>query len=213
MCWVDCWVFEAYARVLLTSNCLSPRYAWEVNGLTKIMDLIRGRDLTELRPVSGLRNDFHKGLEGCFYKPRSTKYCQTPRSQGRAWNRFRKSQLCPHCDLKLLANKLPDKMLFCSSKPPQFSSVTQSCLTLCDPFWGQMKVKVTEPCPALCDSMDYTVHGILQARILEWVAFSFSRGSSWPRNQTRVFCIAGRFFTNWAMRKAVWVQPIKCLQK
>jgi len=75
-----------------------------------------------------------KGLEGCFYKPRSTKYCQTPRSQGRAWNRFRKSQLCPHCDLKLLANKLPDKMLFCSSKPPQFSSVTQSCLTLCDPM-------------------------------------------------------------------------------
>ena len=50
-------------------------------------------------------------------------------------------------------------------------------------------------------------------RILEWVAYLFSSGSSWPRNQTRVFCIAGRFFTNWAMRKAVWVQPIKCLQK
>ena len=38
--------------------------------------------------------------------------------------------------------------------------------------------------------------GILQARILEWVAYPFSRGSSWPRNQTRVSCIAGRFFTN-----------------
>ena len=42
---------------------------------------------------------------------------------------------------------------------------------------------------------------ILQARILEWVAISFSRGSSWPRNRTRVSWIAGRWFTDWAMRK------------
>ena len=39
-------------------------------------------------------------------------------------------------------------------------------------------------------------------RILEWVAYLFSRGSSWPRNQTGVSCIAGRFFTNWAIREA-----------
>ena len=51
-------------------------------------------------------------------------------------------------------------------------------------------------------SMDYTVHGILQARILEWVAFSFSRGSSQPRDWTQVSCIADRFFTSWAMREA-----------
>ena len=43
---------------------------------------------------------------------------------------------------------------------------------------------------------DYTVHGTLQARILEWVAFPFSRGSSQPRDQTQVSCIAGRFFTS-----------------
>ena len=54
-----------------------------------------------------------------------------------------------------------------------------SCLTLCNP-----------------------VHGILQARILEWVAFSFSRGSSQPRDQTQVSCIARRFFTSWATREA-----------
>ena len=42
--------------------------------------------------------------------------------------------------------------------------------------------------------MDYTVHGILQVRILEWVAFPFYRGSSQPRDQTQVSCIAGRFF-------------------
>ena len=41
--------------------------------------------------------------------------------------------------------------------------------------------------------MDYTVHGILQARILEWVAFPFSRGSSQPRDLTQVSCIAGEF--------------------
>ena len=45
-----------------------------------------------------------------------------------------------------------------------------------------MNVKVTQSYPTLCDPMDYTVHGILQARILEWVAFPFSRGSSQPRD-------------------------------
>ena len=49
--------------------------------------------------------------------------------------------------------------------------------------------------------MAYIVHGILQARILEWVAFPFSRGLSQPRDQTQVSCNAGRFFTNWAARE------------
>ena len=51
--------------------------------------------------------------------------------------------------------------------------------------------------------MDYTVHGILQARILEWAAFPFSRGSSQPRDQTQVSCIAGRFSTSWATREVL----------
>ena len=50
--------------------------------------------------------------------------------------------------------------------------------------------------------MDHTAHGILQARILEWVAFPFSKGSSQPRDQNQVSCIAGRFFTSWAKREA-----------
>ena len=50
----------------------------------------------------------------------------------------------------------------------------------------------------LCDPMDYTVCGILLARILEWVAFPFSRGSSQPRDRTHVSYIAGEFFTSWA---------------
>ena len=65
-----------------------------------------------------------------------------------------------------------------------------------------LKVKVTQSCPTLCDPMDYTVHGILQARILEWVAFPFSRGSPQPRNRTQISRIVGRFFTSWATREA-----------
>ena len=54
-----------------------------------------------------------------------------------------------------------------------------------------MKVKVTQSCLILCNPMDYTVHGILQARIQEWVAFFFSRWSSQTRNQTQVSHISG----------------------
>ena len=66
--------------------------------------------------------------------------------------------------------------------------------------------EVAQLCPTLCDPMDCSppgssVHGISQARILEWVAIPSSRGSSWCRNQTSVFCIsciAGGFLTFWA---------------
>ena len=57
-----------------------------------------------------------------------------------------------------------------------------------------MNVKGCQSCPTLCNPMGYTVHVILQARILEWVAVPFSRGSSKPRDRTQVSCIAGRFF-------------------
>ena len=57
-------------------------------------------------------------------------------------------------------------------------------------------VKVAQSCPTLCNPLDYTVHGILQARILEWVAFPFCRRSSQPRDLTKVSHIAGGFFTS-----------------
>ena len=111
----------------------------------------------------------------------------------------------------------------------------QSCLTLCDPMdcslpgssvRGVLQARIlewvampsskgssqprnrtyvsstagnslpTEPPGRLCNPMDYTVHGIPQARILEWVAFLFFRGSSQPRDQTQVSHIAGGFFTS-----------------
>ena len=63
--------------------------------------------------------------------------------------------------------------------------------------FNYMKVKITQSCLTLCGLyMDYIVHGILQARILEWVAFPFSMGSSQPSDQTQVSCIAGRFFAS-----------------
>ena len=66
--------------------------------------------------------------------------------------------------------------------------------------------EVTQLCPTLCDSMDWglpgsSIHEILQAGILEWVAISFSRGSSRPRNRTWVPCIVCRHFTAWATRE------------
>ena len=57
------------------------------------------------------------------------------------------------------------------------------------------EVKVAQSCLTLVDPMNYTFHGILQARILEWIAVPFSRGSSQPRDGTQVSFIAGRFFT------------------
>ena len=66
-----------------------------------------------------------------------------------------------------------------------------------------VKVKVTQSCPTVCGPMDYTVHVILLARILEWVDFPFSRGSSQPwEHRTQVSHIAGRFFTSWATQEA-----------
>ena len=69
------------------------------------------------------------------------------------------------------------------------------------------KVLMAQSCLTLCDPMGYrlprsSVQEILQAKILEWVAIPFSRGSSRARDQTWVFCIAGRFFTIWASREA-----------
>ena len=75
-------------------------------------------------------------------------------------------------------------------------------IPLNDLFSMKMKVQVAQSCPTLCDPKDYTVHGLLQARILERVAFPFSRGSSQPRDRTQVSRIAGEFFTSCAAKEA-----------
>ena len=60
------------------------------------------------------------------------------------------------------------------------------------------KCLVAQSSPALCDPMDFSVHGILQARILEWVTIPFFRGSSQPRDQIQISCIASISLTIWA---------------
>ena len=77
----------------------------------------------------------------------------------------------------------------------KWSEVAESCLTLCDPM----------DCSLQCSS----IHGFIQARVLEWVAISFSRGSSQPRDQTWVSRIVGRCFTIWATRE-VLITKVKC---
>ena len=106
--------------------------------------------------------------------------------------------------------KASDRLQFKSEEPrtsESESEVAQSCPTLCH--------------PVDCSQPGSSVHGIFQARILEWVAISFSRRSSWPRDWTWVSCIVGRHFTIWATRevpnsraqmlkpKKKWVSPLK----
>ena len=71
---------------------------------------------------------------------------------------------------------------------PRWLMCGQSCLTLCDLMD--------------CSPPGFSVHGISQARILEWVVIPFFRGSSWSRDRTWVSCIVGRFFSVWATREA-----------
>ena len=73
--------------------------------------------------------------------------------------------------------------------------------------WKWSENEVAQSCPTLCHPVDCSlpgssIYGIFLARILEWVAISFSRGSSWPRDWTPVSCIGGRCFNLWATREA-----------
>ena len=95
--------------------------------------------------------------------------------------------------------------------------VTQSCLTLCDPgqntgvgslslLQGIFPTQKSNRGLPHCRWVLYQVSHQESPRILEWVAYPFSSRFSWPRNKTRVSCIAGRFFPNWAMREALTEQ-------
>ena len=77
-------------------------------------------------------------------------------------------------------------------------SILCVCVCVCVCIWYTYESE-SHSVVSLCDPMDYIVRGILQARILEWVAFPFSKGSSQSRGRTQVSRIIGGFFTNWAM--------------
>ena len=135
--------------------------------------------------------------------------------------------LPPDCSLSSVRWKSPITVKFYWSSFPHLI-ISQACLLSSSPCYHIEKssvssfhwmpetlqinsllccAKLLQLCLTLCDPMDCTlpgssVHGILQKRILEWIATLSSKGSSQPRDQTLVSCIAGRFFTIWAMREA-----------
>ena len=85
-----------------------------------------------------------------------------------------------------------------SGQPPVGSGCERATLTM-----DMCACLVFQSYLTLCNPMKYTVHGISQARILEWVALPFSRGSSQPRDWIWVSSTAGRFFTSWATRECL----------
>ena len=96
----------------------------------------------------------------------------------------------------------------------KFLVLTIAFVYSCEVKWSEL----AQSCPTLCDPMDSSppgssIHGILQARILEWVAISFSRGTSRPRDRTRVSHLACRGFTLWATGEApaLYRPPLKQL--
>ena len=127
-------------------------------------------------------------------------------------------------------NQTPWKKSY--EQPESERKVTQPCLTLCNPMdytvyspWnspgqntgvgslsllqGVFPTQGSNPGLPHCRWILYQLSHQGSPRILEWVACPISRGSSWPRNLSRVSCIAGRFFTNWAMREDQPRQYIK----
>ena len=97
--------------------------------------------------------------------------------------------------------ELGDLWVWRSISPRSLTAVCLLVITSLLKFEKQ-KVLVTQSCPTLWDPLDCSpagssVPGVVQARIPEWVAISFSRGSSWSRDQTQVSCISRRFFTIW----------------
>ena len=131
-----------------------------------------------LLPLSSLSTwDFSFGIQDILDKENRT----------RTWE----STLWPILFLYLINHVIACPFLrIILSLEVKWSEVTQSCLTLCDPVDWSLPGS--------------SIHGIFQARVLEWVAISFSRGSSWPRDRTRVSHIAGRCFT-------IWTTPNGCL--
>ena len=99
---------------------------------------------------------------------------------------------------KIIRHSLPNH--------PHHHICIEKYLNIYSLLW-KVKVLVAQSWPPLCDPMDFSppgssVHGILQARVLEWVAIPFPRGSSWPRDRTQVSCPEVRFSTLWATREA-----------
>ena len=127
-------------------------------------------------------------------------------SQNRLWSPFQfwLTSLSGFMNLNKPFNSFLADSLICKVVLPVYIYLRDSCmhaqfcLTLCDPMG--------------CSVLGSSVHGIFQARILEWVAISFSRVSSWPRDWTHISCLEGRFFTAEPSGKTHRLMRIKYFQ-
>ena len=126
------------------------------------------------------------------------------------WGHLSVSQVKPISDLRSRELRGNPRVLFWGTK---FVAIYYSSNRKWIQWYEKVKVLVAQLCPTVCDSMDFSppgssVHGILQAKILEWVAIPFSRGSSQTRDQTRVSHIASGLLTIWATREAQWYTAV-----
>ena len=126
----------------------------------------------------------------CYQKKKLSKILYTKKSEGHS----------------VMSNSLPPHGLYCLwNSPGQNTGVGSLSL-----LQGIFPTQGSNPGLPHCRQILYQLSHKGSPRILEWVAHPFSSGSSWPRNQTRVSCIAGEFFTNWAIRKAGEASILVC---
>ena len=155
--------------------------------------------------VAGKCSIYHKHIE--------RKLFFWERDWSRVWHRHKHATVFKVYTNKDLLYSAENRLTFCNNlnRKRIWKKVDMSiCITgsLCctreaDTRWltNYTCVLVAQSCPPLCDPMGYSPPGILQTRILEWVAILFSRGSSQPRDWTQVSHVAGWFFTLWATRE------------
>ena len=111
---------------------------------------------------------------------------------------------CENENHSVLSNSLQPCGLYSTRNSPGQNTRVGSLFLL----QGIFPTQGSNPGLSYCRWILYQLTHKGSSRILEWVAYPFSRGSSWPRNWTRVSCIAGGFFTNWAIREAIYFQSM-----
>ena len=162
------------------------------------------------------------GSSGCHLR-QCAGFCKFPSPfflSDNCWFSFSLTSLsCSHCSQQAILSWMIWFRIFELSELYDLKEVSSCVISHAINFLGSlrtfgpkrtyvMKVLVAQSCLTLCNPMDcsllgFSVHGILWVKILEWVAMPSSRGSSQPRDQTRVSGIADRFFTIWATREAL----------
>ena len=188
------------------------KFPWEGPGHSWVRGYAQGLLLRVSQGCVTVSDGPHSCLDSCLGKtpPPSSVSLLTKFISLQTWDRASASSrtLAEGHPYSRLYSRPPHRQviwLFIFSRPEREPNILK--LQSTQIVLGESESEVAQSCPTLCDPVDCilpgsSVHGILQARILEWVAISFSRGSSQPRDQTWVSHIAGRRFNLWATREA-----------